>query len=411
MTLLALPYMGTKRGFAPAVAEVICAAKPGIVMDAFSGMCAIGQSVGTRRNVWSNDAQGFAAQVAGALFTSRHRLGLSDPQRNCLKAAFNRNAAALAQRFARRLASERACIASGRVGLIRGYLDRSEHVGSSGHLERERQTLSSSPQQFPYRLCAITFSDGYFGLQQAIDIDSARYAMDTLLASGEIDGDDFRWLMIALGHAAMRVATTTGHFAQFLTIGASNLETYISQRRRDVWTSWCDCQEGMRPVGTARWRKSNRAFNRESISLIGYLADERIRPAVIYADPPYTDDQYSRYYHVWETLVKYDYPMSSGEGRYRPARFQTPFSRVTEVKWAFGQLFKRTAALGADLVLSYPEDGLLKRIGCEMTDLLKDSFSSVSVAARLAHSHSTMGASKGKAKREVCELIYLASNP
>ena len=30
------------------------------------------------------------------------------------------------------------------------------------------------------------------------------------------------------------------------------------------------------------------------------------RPAIIYADPPYTDDQYSRFYHLYETALLYD---------------------------------------------------------------------------------------------------------
>ena len=411
MTQLALPYMGTKRDFAPAIADVICGAKPGVVMDAFSGMCAIGQSVGTRRNVWSNDVQSFASEVAAALFTSRHRLHLSDRQRKYLKTAFDRNVETLTERFARRLASERACLACGRVGRIRRYLEDSKYIANSHQLEEERSQLCRRPTQFPYRLCAITLADGYFGLQQSIEIDSARYAMDASRSAGEIDDDDYRWLLIALGYAAMRTATTTGHFAQFLKVSAKNLVAYVKQRRRAVWSTWEECQSGMRPVGSAPWRSKNRSFNRESISLLGYLVDERVKPAVIYADPPYTDDQYSRYYHVWETLVRYDYPAAAGEGRYRPDRFCTPFSRVSEVRWAFTQLFKRSAALGADIVVSYPEDGLLKRIGCDMVELLKESFCSVSIAAELSHAHSTMGASKGSAKRAVFERLYLASNP
>ena len=62
--------MGTKRNIAPMVADIICSAQQGVVLDAFSGICAIGQSIGERCPVWNNDIQIFPVHVARALFTS-----------------------------------------------------------------------------------------------------------------------------------------------------------------------------------------------------------------------------------------------------------------------------------------------------------------------------------------------------
>jgi hypothetical protein len=66
-----LSYMGTKKQTAPAVADVISSAQPGILLDAFAGMCAVGEAVGDRRQLWNNDVQVFASRVAQALFTSK----------------------------------------------------------------------------------------------------------------------------------------------------------------------------------------------------------------------------------------------------------------------------------------------------------------------------------------------------
>src|SRR5689334_4581572 len=63
-------YMGTKKRLAPIVAAVIAELKPGIALDLFSGMCAIGEKLAPDRQVWNNDVQLFAATVARALFTS-----------------------------------------------------------------------------------------------------------------------------------------------------------------------------------------------------------------------------------------------------------------------------------------------------------------------------------------------------
>ena len=327
-----------------------------------------------------------------------------------MKAQFEINSRSLEARFKKRLADERAALSQGTLVSLRGYLSTSKHVGNTLSLDKERNALHEARTALPYRLCTITFADGYFGLRQAIDIDSARYALDSGLATGVIDHDTFRWLLIALCQAANRIATTTGHFAQFLKVKSNNLRAYTAQRRRSFWENWVQCASGLRPIGLRHWRRRNRAFNCESLGLLSMLQVGSLRPSIVYADPPYTDDQYSRYYHVWETLVKYDYPAANGEGRYRPDRFQTPFSRIDDVGWAFKELIRRSAALDADLVLSYPKQGLLYHAGHDVVALLRRFYSRVALPAEMPHKHSTMGASKGRATNSVTEQIYFASN-
>jgi hypothetical protein len=38
-------------------------------------------------------------------------------------------------------------------------------------------------------------------------------------------------------------------------------------------------------------------------------------PGAVYLDAPYTREEYSRYYHVLETLVRYNYPSATGRGK------------------------------------------------------------------------------------------------
>ena len=73
----------------------------------------------------------------------------------------------------------------------------------------------------------------------------------------------------------------------------------------------------MAPEGNAKWRKGNRTFRREAIRLLQELPQSKTRPSVVYADPPYTRDHYSRYYHLLDTLLLYDYPDPVGKGQYR----------------------------------------------------------------------------------------------
>jgi adenine-specific DNA-methyltransferase len=219
---LALPYMGTKRYLAPIVAEVICRAKPGVVLDVFSGMCAIGQAIGARRNIWNNDVQCFSSEVASALFTAKKPFSWTEPERDYITKQFRKNAISLMARYGKRLEEEKGALHAGGLARIRKYLSSARHVANDEVLENERGLRSRSKRKAPYNLCSITYADGYFGLLQSIEIDSARYALDNAYTQGVINDDQFRWLLIALCQAAGRIASTTGHFAQFLSANANN---------------------------------------------------------------------------------------------------------------------------------------------------------------------------------------------
>ena len=70
----------------------------------------------------------------------------------------------------------------------------------------------------------------------------------------------------------------------------------------------------------------------------------------MYADPPYTRDHYSRYYHVLETMSLRDNPEVSmtmiraggsprvSRGVYRADRYQSPFCIKSQAAGAFEEL-------------------------------------------------------------------------
>lgn len=83
----------------------------------------------------------------------------------------------------------------------------------------------------------------------------------------------------------------------------------------------------------------------------------------VYADPPYTRDHYSRFYHVLETITLRDMPKLStvtihglthvSNGIYREDRYQSPFCIKSKAPEAFRKLFEQTSATGRNLLLSY----------------------------------------------------------
>jgi adenine-specific DNA methylase len=84
---------------------------------------------------------------------------------------------------------------------------------------------------------------------------------------------------------------------------------------------------------------------------------------VVYADPPYTRDHYSRFYHGLETISLRDFPVISktkiggkeklSRGLYRVEREQSDFCIRSKAPKAFEELFKLVAEKDRILILSY----------------------------------------------------------
>lgn len=352
-------YMGTKRMIASSVAEVISEARPGPLLDLFSGICAVASEVATSRQIWCNDIQTFAATVAEVFFTLPTRPQSDTHSADLVIEPFSRNNSALLCRYADLLHEEKKALNSTDISRLRSLEYHIPNVTTCDKLERERAALAIEPTTFPYRLFTITFSGGYLGLQQSIEIDSIRYALDLLLSTGRLNIDQHKWMSIALCQATSKVATTTGHFAQYTRVKENTRKRFISQRRRSIWNEWLRAIYELSPVGTKLWRSRNRVFCQDANALLRDLYERSDPPAVIYADPPYTSDQYSRYYHLYETLLLYDYPVATGTGRYRADRFRSPYSLKTRVQGALESLVSNSAKLGAKLVLSYPEKAIV----------------------------------------------------
>lgn len=401
-------YMGTKRKIAPHVAAIIGDGPKGPLLDLFSGICAIGSEVAPSRPVWCNDIQLFASTVAAAFFTSTELPVSFDRAADIAFDTFRENKAELERMYELHLEREKTALASRNARRVAALEAQIPTVASDRKLERQRKALASSPDLTPYRLFSITYAGGYFGLSQSIEIDSIRYAIDQLFWRKDIGREQHRWMCLALCQATSKVATTTGHFAQFMKVKKTTISRFVAQRSRSVWLEWLRAMFEFEPIGARSWRAGNLVFQEDAVSLLKQLNEDGRRPSIIYADPPYTSDHYSRYYHIYETLLKYDYPPSDGVGRYRPDRFASLFSTKTKVIEAVDGLIAASARLGSMLVLSYPEIGLLQDAEATITSMIERHYGKGGVIARLAHSHSSLGASKGAQSYDVNELIFSA---
>jgi adenine-specific DNA-methyltransferase len=402
-------YMGNKHDVAPVVAEIVGQHDPATpFIDAFCGMCSVGGALASsQRRVVCNDVQGFAALVARCLIATPDSPPKLSRVREVLGPPYLYNRRLLVDRFREHLEEEDRIIANADAEGYRAAYKRWRHVGNDPDL---RDELPTAHETTPYRLASLNFAWGYFGLRQAIAIDSIRYAIDRAHEDGRLTASDSDWSLVALLQAASCASASPGHFAQYLKAkSAGGFTRIVQQRKRNIWTQFLSELDNVKPYGTRAWRSSNEVVQTDAMSMWSSLDGLAVEQAIVYADPPYSKDHYSRYYHVLETLTLYDYPTAEGIGRYRPDRFVTPFSLKTRVASALGEFCAAIRERGFTLILSYPSNGLLNaECDLDMTDFLREHFSHVELRMDKPTSHSTLGARHGKARNAVNERLWIA---
>jgi len=406
---IGVSYMGTKRQLAQYVAATSSVTDDGPFLDLFAGICAASQAIGSTRPIWCNDAQTFSHNVASAFFCSQTGPSTVVDLTPKIAGFYEKNKSALTERFSDLLQDEQTALDQVSIANLEKCHATFPYFEDNLNTQKKRSALHRRPATFPYRLFSMTYAGTYLSLNQCLEIDSLRYALDRAKLERKIEQDDHRWACLALCEAIAKCSPTTGHFAQFLVPKESNKSRYFLLRKKSIWREWLKVISTYTPVGTASWRSENRAYCKDALELVARFRFLKSKPTFIYADPPYTDDQYSRYYHLYETLLHYDYPRTTAKARYREGRFNSAFSTKLKVRQSFEKMIGMTGELGSTLMISYPPNGLLKDSEIEIPKLLKQHFKKVNRVVKISHQHSSMGASKGIERHAVTEMLFLAS--
>ena len=217
-------------------------------------------------------------------------------------------------------------------------------------LEIQQQNLIYSNFEIGFHLFVKYYSGTYWSYTHCVWIDSIRAVAEEYKGKS-----DYYIILSSLIYAMSYTSQSTGHFAQFRDVTESNMHDIMLYRIRDIWTYFeKKFLEILNMVDVE-------ATNRYTITTLDYLDCLRLieRNTIVYADPPYSSVHYSRFYHAIETLIRYDYPNVKYKGRYREDRHQSPFGKKTEVKNAFGKLFKGVKNKNSHLILSYSDNGMI----------------------------------------------------
>ena len=355
------------------VADVATAGQP--VCDLFSGSGIVTLALASDWDVISVDIQEYSRVLCSGLVAPPENA--SDTGTDlCRRATEGSLRTRLIEALRGLLKHERRCMTDAANGAVDGLCDVLEHgslLACNGHVGMPKKLhteLSSAMEGLkamglasgPATVVTRHFGGRYFSWEQAIELDG-------LLAEiHAIEGPerDFH-LAAALIVASDAVNTVGKHFAQPIKLRDGRglpkrhlVRQTLRDRRLSVSRSYRACCESLAMLRPIRGR--HRAVRSDYLD---FLKNDANPFAAVYADPPYTRDHYSRYYHVLETMALRDDPevattkiRSNGtprlsRGMYRLQRHQSPFCIPTKAPEAFERLFATVAKRNVPLVLSY----------------------------------------------------------
>ncbi len=371
-------YLGSKlRLLGPIKSAVGRVAPPGgAVCDLFAGSGAVSVALATDWTVTAADIQEYSRVLCSALLNPVSDTGRSQSEL-LTRASCSQLGRSLREALSDLVAYERACLRSSEAGDMEGLCDLMEHgsllsaaAGGTASSERLGILMEDALARLRHRhldegaetVVTRHFGGTYFSWEQAIELDvllAEVHAMDAL-------SRDY-FLAAVLAVASDAVNTIGKHFAQPVRPRSGDGRPKRHLVRKTVRDRSVDVIDAYRG-----WLHRLASLPRSSVrheSLRGdfrdVLADSRLRFDAVYADPPYTRDHYSRFYHVLETMCLHDEPdvsttmiRADGEakqsrGSYRADRHQSPFCIKSQAPGAFDDLCRGVRARSIPLVLSY----------------------------------------------------------
>ena len=207
-----------------------------------------------------------------------------------------------------------------------------------------------------YYLFTTYYATNYYGIIQALDIDCIIKMIHTSFA-------EYKSALLSCLFYAMKEAVFSkdGHMAQPLNPEKNQSRLFV-QRKKNIYELFTKKFKEYIQIPLSKFSGKNLIFN----SNFEELLDEELfsNVGLVYADPPYTDMQYSRYYHLLNVAAKYEYPLLTvtkngyTKGLYTEGRYQSKLSQRSSAKKSLENLIDFCARMNTNLAISYayPQD-------------------------------------------------------
>lgn len=207
-----------------------------------------------------------------------------------------------------------------------------------------------------FYLFTTYYATNYYGIIQALDIDCIIKVINTSFT-------EYKTALLSCLFYAMKEAVFSkdGHMAQPLNPEKNQSRLFV-QRKKNIYELFIKKFKEYISVPLSKFSGKNMIFN----SNFEELLDEKLfsNVGLVYADPPYTDMQYSRYYHLLNVAAKYEYPLLTvtkngyTKGLYTEGRYQSKLSQRGSAKQSLENLISFCAHAHTNLAISYayPQD-------------------------------------------------------
>jgi adenine-specific DNA methylase len=343
------------------------------VFDVFTGTSVVAQALAdANMRVVATDVMGFCATFAESLLS----IGRAESRIQSPSALFSllndyANEGAVSPTYSDLIAEEQSAINSANSEALLSIANRvpagwkSTSRSSNSPLSWNLSQSISLPELSLKGIIANYYAGTYFGVRQAIAIDKLRISIEIARDANSLSRWEYVTALTALLYACSSAVFSPGkHFAQYhKTDGGKNLTFHkkriLSDRAVDIEHQFLAAMKAIFD------RPHDRSISHivKQLSMEETFADSSWLPKVdlVYADPPYTAQQYSRFYHIPETLINYREPKMQefrGDytvGMYPAERFKSRFSSKRQAPGAFDDLIKLSTRLGASLAISYSE--------------------------------------------------------
>lgn len=390
------------------------------LLDLFAGTASVSYALKLHARVIANDVQVYSSVISNALLRFNGDVSIREFHSK-LGSYYKNNMTVLMRRYKKALREESKLInemnTNGYARFSRQlprYLDfcTKDSYMISKYADEGYIHLKRKGRSFPFTLFTTYYPGTFFSLFQCIEIDSLRYAIDS-----EQDETKRAVYLGCLMYAMSNTVNSSGHFAEFLGYEAEST-TKSPLKKHSTSLTMLFLQKVLefeKKFVRSSWE--NLVYCQDYKSLITQLAREDLLKNIklIYIDPPYTTAQYSRFYHIPETLVKYDYPELTVrlpgkrvKGGYRSDRQQSPFSQLSNALTAFEEMFKTIANYtDATIAVSYSDNSIIRPVD-QLTDLASKYYKTVE--KKNGYSHSAQGSrfkENGSGHRKVNEHLLI----
>lgn len=374
------------------------------ILDIFAGTCSVGYSYKTQYTIYANDCELYSYIISTALLGSYSENHLNILEQ--IEEHFATNISKFTEDIKENQLRERELLSNpADISELIDYYSNLPTVWNSSFLFDKSHNN--------YELFTKYYSNSYFGLSQSMEIDSLRYAIEQFKNTHL-----FFPLMTSLFFAMKEcVFSKDGHMAQPLNFIDNKSKVYIA-RNKSIYNIFKEKFCEFFSEGFVNISKGNRTYNMDFEDLIKHQ-DIINDVSFIYADPPYTDMQYSRYYHLLNIVAKYDYPLPTQnagkytKGLYTLNRYQSKLSAKSTCLNTFNNLVAFAANYKKNLAISfaYPVDvknQKTDRYVMSIDDITKSCIKEFGTnnieIAKLNYSHSN---NRNKVPKKVIEYLVL----